>query len=368
MARQNEVSPYSVMKSREKYIREVWEGKRSGLFDVLLVLLLTPFSCLYSLFMKVREALYRAGILRSYALPKLVISVGNISVGGTGKTPMTILLARLLTAKGKRVAVLSRGYGGGGEGEARIVSDGTNILLPAGEAGDEPFLMATSVPGLIVVTGADRYRAGLEACERFQPDILLLDDGFQHLRLRRDLNILLLDHRRPFGNGRTLPAGLLREPRSAMRRADLIVYTRCGSAESLPPRADVPLCRSSHCLRGVAPLGGGPVSDFSILQGRRGVAFAGIADPESFFDSLRAEGLELAATVPLPDHCLFDREIIDSLRGILRKSGGDYLITTEKDAVKLTHFEETIGEAYAAVLDLKLKDPRILEREVEKLL
>jgi tetraacyldisaccharide 4'-kinase len=355
------------MKSREKYIREVWEGKRAGLFDTLLVLLLTPFSAVYSLVMRVREILYRTGILRCHALPKPVISVGNISVGGTGKTPMVILLARLLLDRGKRVAVLSRGYGGDGAGAVRVVSDGTSILLSPEEAGDEPFLMARSVPGLIVVTGADRHRAGLEACERFQPDILLLDDGFQHLRLRRDLNILLLDCRRPFGNGRTLPAGLLREPRSATRRADLVVYTRCGG-ESPPSFPGIPTIRSSHCLRGIVVLGGDAVTPFSALRGRRGVAFAGIADPDSFFASLKGEGLELTATVPFPDHCRYDRGTCDTLREVLKETGGEYLITTEKDAVKLTSFSESTGEVYAAVLALELDDLRILEREVQKLL
>jgi tetraacyldisaccharide 4'-kinase len=356
------------MISRENYIREVWEGKRSGLFDTLLVLLLTPFSAVYSLVMRVREILYRTGILRCHALPKPVISVGNISVGGTGKTPMVILLARLLLDRGKRVAVLSRGYGGDGARDVRVVSDGTSILLSPEEAGDEPFLIARSVPGLIVVTGADRYRAGLEACERFQPDILLLDDGFQHLRLLRNLNILLLDCRRPFGNGYTLPAGLLREPRSATRRADLVVYTRCG-AESPPSFPGIPCFRSSHCLRGVVALDGGAVvTPCSTLRGRRGVAFAGIADPGSFFASLKGEGLELTSTVPFPDHCRYDRETCDTLREVLKETGGEYLITTEKDAVKLTSFSEIIGEVYAVVLALELDDPRLLEREVQKLL
>jgi tetraacyldisaccharide 4'-kinase len=356
------------MISREKYIREVWEGKRSGLFDRLLVLLLTPFSAVYSLVVRVREALYRTGVLRSRALPKPVISVGNISVGGTGKTPMVILLARLLLDRGKRVAVLSRGYGGDGAGEVRIVSDGTSILLSPEEAGDEPFLIARSVPGLVVVTGADRYRAGLEACERFQPDVLLLDDGFQHLRLRRDLNIILLDCRKPFGNGRTLPAGLLREPLSAARRADLVVYTRCEGGETLPSFPGIPALRSSHCLRGCVALGGGAVTPFTTLHGRRGVAFAGIADPDSFFVALKKEGLELTATVPFPDHCRYDRAGIDSLRQKLKETGGEYLITTEKDAVKLTPFSESLGEVYVAVLEMTPEEPWILEREVQKLL
>jgi tetraacyldisaccharide 4'-kinase len=145
--------------------------------------------------------LYRIGILETRKLPRLVISIGNIAVGGTGKTPVTAHLARLIMAQGLKVAVLSRGYGGTLEGQTAIVSDGREITLSADQCGDEPFLLAKSVPGLAVVIGSDRYAAGQLALKGFDTDIFLLDDGFQHLRLHRDLNILLLDCSRPFGNG-----------------------------------------------------------------------------------------------------------------------------------------------------------------------
>ncbi|MDD3294070.1 MAG: tetraacyldisaccharide 4'-kinase [Geobacteraceae bacterium] len=355
------------MISLERFIRDVWEGKRPGPLAGFLVVFLAPFSLVYSLVMNVREFLYRNGVLASRVLPRPVISVGNISVGGTGKTPMTIFLARLIMAKGKRVAVLSRGYGGRGGKDVCVVADGRDILLPSTEAGDEPFLMAVSVPGLIVVTCSDRYRAGVAACERFRPDILLLDDGFQHLRLHRDLDILLLDCRKPFGNGFALPAGLLRENRSAVRRADMVVYTRCGGALPAVSLSGLPSCRSDHSLRGVVAFGGGPLLPFSDLKGIRGVAFAGVGDPVSFFAALEAEGLELAAAVPLPDHCRYEGSEIETLLALLRETGGDYLITTEKDAVKIRElFPDT--EVYAAVLEIVLEETAFLEREVEKLL
>ncbi|MGA7827882.1 MAG: tetraacyldisaccharide 4'-kinase, partial [Geobacteraceae bacterium] len=232
------------MTSPDRYFRELWEGKRSGWTDKLVVALLIPFALVYGVIVRMRAFLYVRGILSSFRLDVPVISVGNLSVGGTGKTPMSILVARLLIARGKRVVVLSRGYGGAGGAAVRLVSDGFRILLPASEAGDEPVLLAHSVPGLIVLTGSDRYRAGLEALKRFNPDIVLLDDGYQHLRLQRDLNILLLNAAKPFGNGWTLPAGLLREPCSALRRADLIVYTRADRITEYPDVADIPVCYS----------------------------------------------------------------------------------------------------------------------------
>ncbi len=198
------------------YWRGLASGSRTGLIDNLVLLLLTPFAWLYSLALRLRALLYRSGILKTHRLPRPVISIGNITVGGTGKTPVTAYIARFLLAQGYRVAVLSRGYGGSLEGQTCVVSDGATIMLSARECGDEPYLLASTVPGLMVVIGTDRYAAGQLAMQQLSPDIFLLDDGFQHLRLHRDLNILLLDFSRPFGNGLTLPAGILREPLSAV--------------------------------------------------------------------------------------------------------------------------------------------------------
>lgn len=356
------------MTSLDRYFRELWEGKRICWADKLVVILLMPCALVYSIILRLRSLLYCRGLLPSRCLGVPVVSVGNLSVGGTGKTPMAVLIARLLIARGKRVAVLSRGYGGAGGSAVRIVSDGSRILLSTSEAGDEPVLLARSVPGLIVVTGSDRYRAGLEALKRFQPDIILLDDGYQHLSLQRDLDILLLDAARPFGNGWTLPAGLLREPLSAVRRADLIVYTRADKSSACPMIADIPVCRSSHHLSGVVTLCGGMRASFSIFAGKRGVACAGIADPGAFFAALTREGLDLAATIVFRDHCAYEPADRAEICRIMKEVGADFLITTEKDAVKMTDFQDIPASAYAAVLDLELTDCVALENELEKLL
>ncbi|MRR53233.1 MAG: tetraacyldisaccharide 4'-kinase [Deltaproteobacteria bacterium] len=356
------------MKLPDRYFRELWEGKRIGLVDKLIVALLVPGAFVYSVVLRFRSFLYRRGIMPSFLLDVPVISVGNLSVGGTGKTPFTVLIARLLIDRGKRVVVLSRGYGGAGGSAVRIVSDGSRILLPVAEAGDEPVLLARSVPGLIVVTSSDRYRGGLKAFKRFRPDIFLLDDGFQHLRLRRDLNILLLDAARPFGNGWTLPAGLLREPLSAVRRADLIVYTRADEATECPALEDIPACRSSHRLSGVVSLLGGELTAFSIFAGKKGVACAGIADPGAFFDALALEGLDLTATLAFQDHCFYDRTERAEICRAMKETGADFLITTEKDAVKLAAFPDISQVAYAAVLTLEIIDSGVLEAKIEKLL
>jgi tetraacyldisaccharide 4'-kinase len=355
------------MAALESYYRELAEGRRRGLRDRFLLALLTLFARPYELVMRLRARAYAAGFLAVRTLGRPVISVGNLTVGGTGKTPAVAMLAHYFIARGKRVAVLSRGYGGTSRGEA-VVADGKTIFLSPREAGDEPCLLASTVPGLMVVVGADRYRAGLLALQRLAPDIFILDDGFQHLRLARDLNILLLDCRNPFGNGRTLPAGLLREPISAAERADIIIHTRCSGAEETDRFPEKPSCRAFHHLVGATPLAGGERLPFEQFKGIRGVAFAGIADPSAFFRDLEEEGLTLAASLSFPDHCNYGRDELELIGETLRHYAADYLITTEKDGVKLKHLAGQLGNAYTAALEMWVADPGPLQNALEKLL
>lgn len=351
----------------EVYFRQLWDGKRTGRADRLFMVLLTPLSLVYALILRLRALAYAAGLLRSYRLPKPVISVGNLTVGGTGKTPMTQYLARWFMERGKRVAILSRGYGGSLEGEIRVVADGRAILLSPGEAGDEPYLFASSLPGVMVVIGADRHRAGCLAMERLEPDIFILDDGYQHLRLRRDLNLLLLDCAKPFGNGRTLPAGALREPAVAVNRADLVVFTRCNGREPADVTAK-PWCAASHRLIGAIPLDGEEPVSLRSLEELGSLAFAGIADPAAFFESLEDEGIHPVATLAFPDHCKYGEQEIAALCKLKEASRADYLITTAKDAVKLASSRERLGTIYAAGLELHFADGRPLTVALEKLL
>jgi tetraacyldisaccharide 4'-kinase len=349
------------------YFQELVYGKKSRVRDRALLALLRLLSRPYALALSLRAAGYRLGLLRSYRLPCPVISVGNITLGGTGKTPMVVQLAQELIGRGRRVAVLSRGYGGTANGEIVVVSDGKSILAPPERSGDEPYLLAQKVPGLIVVIGADRYRAAQLALREFSPDLFILDDGFQHLRLRRDLDILLLDAVRPFANGYTLPAGFLRESVNAARRADLVVYTRCGVDEpQLFP--DKPCCWTSHRISSVMPLGGGKQSGFEPLQGEKVIAFSGIASPSSFFDLLEGEGVKLAATISFPDHTSYGEDEIAAICRLKHASHATVLVTTEKDAVKLTPFAEKIGTCYVALLELSCRDRAPLDAALEGLL
>jgi tetraacyldisaccharide 4'-kinase len=357
------------MANLETYYLELVAGKRRGIFDRSLLLLLGGCSFIYALLMRARSFAYAMRLLHVRRLGRPVISVGNIMAGGTGKTPTVAWLASYFMARGKRVAVLSRGYGGTLAGAIRIVSDGEALFATPEEAGDEPVLLARSLPGLLVVVGADRYRAGLLAQERLAPDIFIVDDGFQHLRLHRDLNILLLDCRRPFGNGRTFPAGLLREPKGASNRADLILLTRCKPAAALPQLTGIekPVCRTSHHLAGFTSLDGGAQHPFSELKGLRGLAFAGIAAPADFFDTLGEEGVALVATLAFSDHICYGEEEIAALCRLKTASRAAYLITTGKDAVKLLPYRERLGGVYVAGLELSIPDVKVLEECLEKL-
>jgi len=352
------------------YWRRIASGTNESLTGKLLVMLLVPFSILYALILSARSGLYRTGILNCRQLPRPVVSIGNITVGGTGKTPVTAYIARFLMERGVKVAVLSRGYGGSLEGQTSIVSDGVTVRLRPDECGDEPFLLARTIPGLMVIIGADRYQAGLLALNQLSPDILLLDDGFQHLRLQRDLDIVLLDYSRPFGNGWTLPGGLLREPRRAVERADMVLYTRCPDGLAPPPKTPGKIvCNARHQLSAVRPYAGEGELPLSSLKGRKILAFAGIAEPLSFFDGLSAHGLNIAATISFPDHVAYTEPRIAEIVSALRVSGADCMITTEKDGVKLSHLPAGVDEKiFLAPLHLALDDPSLLTAALMNLL
>jgi tetraacyldisaccharide 4'-kinase len=356
--------------SLSTYWRALASGTRRSLPDRLLLALLIPVSLVYALTQRLRAALYRIGILKSRCLPRPVISVGNLTVGGTGKTPVTAYIARLLLSQGYRVAVLSRGYGGSLEGHTVVVSDGSTVMLTAEQCGDEPFLLASTIPGLMMVMGSDRCAAGQLAMEQLAPDIFLLDDGYQHLRLRRDLNILLLDHSRPFGNGWTLPAGMLREPRSAATRADLVIRTRCPRTSSSPsPFPGTPCCSAHHSLGTLIPLTGGEALSLETLRGRRLLAFAGIADPAAFFQGLRELGLDLVAELALPDHVAYDESRIAEIHRLMAGSAAEVAITTEKDGVKLKSIpRHQADRILLARLELTIPDPTPLIAALRKVL
>jgi len=314
--------------------RRLCSGERLTFADRLLLLLLMPLSLVYAAIGRLRILLYRLGLFASYRASVPVISVGNLAVGGTGKTPTVDYLLRLLMAHGVKAAVVSRGYGGdGGKGKVTLVSAGDGLLVPPSVAGDEPYLLARRNPQALVLV-AQRRADGVRQAEALGAQLILLDDGFQHRAVQRDFDLVLLDARRPFGNGLTLPAGLLREAPAALLRADAILLTRCGhQKDGELPDLRQPLLRSRHRLaETVLPLAGEPLP-LAALTSRRCAAFAGIADPEGFFAALRCQGVTLSATLALPDHVAYGDERLQQLSQLAAQA--DCLLTTEKDGVKL---------------------------------
>lgn len=281
-------------------------------------------------------------------LPGFVVSIGNLTVGGTGKTPAAAMIAEWALKAGYRPAVLSRGYGGKYNVKAFEVCDGEHLFCTPAEAGDEPYLLARKLQGVPVVLSKARYEAGLLAFERHGSNFFILDDGFQHLRLQRDLDLVLLDATSPFGNMRLLPAGPLREPVDHLQRADGFILTRAGRGTSLIMMnylkrkfGGKPVFQSEHVPeRLVLPnLGHAHSPDF--IRGKRVVAFAGIAKPDGFRETLLTLGAQVALFRAFRDHHRFAQAELQELVAERQKLGADLLVTTEKDYVRLGQLAPT---------------------------
>ena len=301
-------------------------------------ILLSPLA-LISFFYKqaviLRNRAYHQGFLRSRKLSIPVISIGNLTVGGTGKTPTTIYVARLLQSMGKRVGVLSRGYRGVGSGVVNVVSDGERVRLGPDTAGDEPFLIAEKLPGIVVLTGKDRGLVGEYAQKKFSVDIVLLDDGFQHIQLKRDLDILLLDGRNPLGNGYLLPRGDLREPPQSIQRADLVLVTHAeknyekGNDIIHTFNLKAPIFFADYVPVRLENLISQEKMSLDFLHGRAVKALAGVAQPEYFVSLLSHLGAEVKETLFFPDHHCYHQQDLAKI------DKSSLFVTTEKDAVKL---------------------------------
>jgi len=296
-------------------------------------------SLLYGWAVRLRTYAYRVGLCPVRRLPCPVISVGNITVGGTGKTPLVMALVKRLTQHGIPVAVLTRGYRSRGS-SGSLVSDGKNVLLSPEESGDEPTLMAKTLKGVPVLIGKDRFRNGQDVLQRFGVRGFVLDDGFQHVELYRDLDILLIDASLGFGDHHLLPRGILREPLDHLRRAHLFILTKVESPEACQPiEARLrqvhpnPIIFHSH----YEPVGLiGPQeewSDVQTLMGKKVLALSGIANPRSFASLLRRSGAEVVSEEIYPDHHCYTSEDVASIAK--KAKGTEWIVTTEKDMIKL---------------------------------
>jgi tetraacyldisaccharide 4'-kinase len=313
----------------------------------------------YGLGAGLRRSLYSRGLLRTKKLPAPVVSVGNLTVGGTGKTPVVACLARLLQDRGKRVAILSRGYGGQNRG-VTCISDGRQTYKKPPEVGEEPYWLARTLPGVAVYTGACRYAIGLAAWQEFKPDLFLLDDGFQHFQLYRDLDLVLLDAAAPFGNGHLLPRGPLREPLAALAAAHSLILTRFDPERHQAQFAalqaafpDKPVLTATITPVSVTTYPGGRAIAPAALRHRALMAFAGLARPEVFTATLEELGVDLKGCRIFPDHHAYIPAELDRLTAAARAQGAQGLVTTGKDWARLG--ERWDGELPLWVLEVEAR-------------
>ena len=339
------------------------DNGKSPLFSFKILTL--GLSKMYAGIMRLRAFAYKTGLFKSHRLPFPTLSVGNITAGGTGKTPMTLFLARWFQKKGARVVIVSRGYGGSLSNQGAIVSDGDRILLTAKEAGDEPLMMAQKLPGVPVVIGARRFEAALNACKIFSPDLILLDDAFQHLKVQRDLNLLLADGTHPFGNGHTLPRGPLREPLSALSRAHAVVLTRAGEREraafernlpcALSKGENRPVMACSHTLF-LTDVKGESVSAEEIGPC---FLFSGIAKNHAFEKGAMELGVRSCGFQSFSDHHPYTPSEITAIEEMARKKGATALLTTDKDLVKVEKMVSMPIYTVAVALDISQDHPHL---------
>jgi tetraacyldisaccharide 4'-kinase len=315
------------------------QGKRTSPFWGII---LSAFSILYRAAVYLRRMFFGLHLFKRNKIPSPVISIGNLTLGGTGKTPTVMQVAQLLTRNNKRPVVVSRGYGRKDETEIIVVSDGRSVLVDSHIGGDEPVMIGSKLPGIPVVVGSKRYHAALFALQRFNPDVVVLDDGFQHIQIQRDLDIVLVDAGNPFGNGKLFPAGILREPIQALKRASAVLITNTDAAMDVGKLKEtirrhtqariftsrqVPVDLIDYCSSDLKPL--------AVLRGSRVLALSGIARPDSFTAMLKSLGADIAVAWTYPDH--YDYQQSD-LAEVFQKAADEkisMIVTTEKDAIRL---------------------------------
>ena len=346
----------------ELYTVDIVLDRRADAGASLYGAFLQALSWLFNGIVQLRLWLYRKRVLHDQPLGCLVVVVGNLTVGGTGKTPVVEKFARALRDRGRKVAILSRGYKSKAppfwqkwgfqlthteESPPRIVSDGESVLLDSEQAGDEPYMLARNLPGVVVLVDKNRVKSGAYAIKRFGCDTLILDDGFQYLPLKGRLNLLLVDKTNPFGNGHLLPRGTLREPIKHLSRASYIFLTKSNGQRDAElealirehnPTADIIECahRPQYLQRfGVAADAAGAREPLAWLKGRKVFAFCGIATPESFEKFLRDLGALIMDRERFMDHYRYEEEDLAELFAAAQRAGADCLITTEKDAVRI---------------------------------
>ena len=351
----------------EQYFLELMSGKRRRWYDQAMCGLLFFASRCYRMGTQFRLWLYDNRVIRPHALGCLVVSIGNLSCGGTGKTPVVEVFARSLSSQGRKVAILSRGYRSKKrslwsqmiqmfrakkiEVPPKVVSDGNEVKLDSEYAGDEPYMLASNLDKVAVLVDKDRVKAGIYAIDHFNTDVIILDDGFQYLMLRPHINILLVDSTDPFGNGHVLPRGILREPIENIRRADYIFLTKSDGSHRIQhlkrfirrhsKHAEIIECchKPQYLVKLFSP-DENRKEPLEKLSGLRVAALSAIARPESFEGFLEQLGAKLVLTDHYADHHRYTRQELADFVDQAAEANADMIVTTEKDAVRMPQLEQ----------------------------
>jgi tetraacyldisaccharide 4'-kinase len=361
----------------EQYVLDVIFERRKDFPARLTSALLLGLSKLYAVGVQVRLFLWRQRIFRDHTLGCQVVSIGNLTVGGTGKTPVVEVFARALQQRGRRVAILSRGYKSTPRPlwqrllakitfqeekiPPKIVSDGKSLLLDSEQAGDEPYMLASNLRDVVVLVDKNRVKAGRYAISRFGCDTLLLDDGFQYLALKSRLDICLVDRSSPFGNHYLLPRGTLREPIPNLKRAHYIFITKCTEQgakklrkllRQFNPTAEIIEC--THQPLYLQDVFTGQRHDLKLLRGLNIAAISGIAVPESFEDGLRRLGANILYAKRYADHHRYTQQEILNMINRSLKRGAKAILTTEKDAVRFPKIDRRDIPIYFLRVEIRI--------------
>ncbi|MBQ0066695.1 MAG: tetraacyldisaccharide 4'-kinase [Phascolarctobacterium sp.] len=354
-----------------QYITSLAYGPDTPFSGWLLLSFLRLMSYLYAFGVRLKLSLYNIGILHRVKLNACVISVGNITVGGTGKTPTAQRLARFIHENGYRVVILNRGYRSNWDKDIGVVSDGTKISMTAYEAGDEAYLMAKTLPGVPVIIGKNRAVTGRYAVEKFNAQVIVMDDGYQHWHLQRDLDVVLVDTLTMFGNGNVLPRGILREPLDNLNRADVFLLTKTDQSSDMNKlelrkilgqyNQKAPVVESIHCPKNFVEIAEwykdtGTTISLDELRNRKVIVFSAIGNPSSFEQTLSSIGLELLESVRYPDHHDYGMSEMQYINERAAELNAVAIVTTAKDAVKIpTEFIYSQREIPLYVLNMEIQ-------------
>ena len=344
-------------------------------------LLLLPLSWLYGLAMLGRNKAFDTGLLRSESVGAPVISVGNVTMGGTGKTPLVEYITRFCIVKGRKVAVVSRGYKRESSG-VLVVSDGKCLLAGSKEGGDEPVQIARKFPAAIVVVGERKVEAARAAVDQLKADTVILDDGFQHRYLRRDLDCVVIDSRKDLFRVPMIPAGERREPLHALNRAHLLAFSRTDQDHSrnswvhrLSNEFRSPSIQYRYQLEKIIRMGAEGELSARDLKGTKVFLFSGIGDHGGFVSQMQWNGVNVVGDLGFPDHHQYTTSDISDITGRAMKSGADAFLTTEKDAVRLSDERALVSELmremslfYACIVVDITAGQRILDSMIDKCL